>query len=97
VTRLRVHGGFDAPLNGPATVPWGLRLRNGEHCLLLQGASAVVHGKRVNYACSPSSVLIGRPDRSHPAWRIRRARAQGDRFVAGGRATITTAYYGRPG
>jgi hypothetical protein len=95
VTKLRVHGGFGAPLSGPATLPWGVRLRDGEHCLLLQGASDVVHGKRVNYACGRTSYLIGRPDRSRAVWRIQRARRQGGRAVAGRRAAIGTAYYGR--
>jgi hypothetical protein len=95
VTRLRVHGGFGAPLTGLTAVPWGLRLRNGERCLLLQGASEVVNGKRVSYACGRTSLLLGLPDRRRPAWRIQRARSHGSRIVAGREATIATAYFGR--
>jgi hypothetical protein len=97
VTRLRVHGGFGAPLGGRASLPWGVRLRDGERCVLMQGASDVIRGKRVNYGCSRTSFLIGRPDRGHAAWRIQRARLRAGRFVAGARATIATAYYGRSG
>jgi hypothetical protein len=95
VSRLTVHGGFGTPLPGGPSVPWGVRLRDGERCLLLQGASELVHGKRVNYGCSRTSFLLGRPDRGHAAWRIQRARLHGGHFTAGTRATIATAYFGR--
>lgn len=72
-----------------------MRLRDGERWLLLQGATEVVHGRRVNHACGRTSDLIGRPDRRHAAWRIQRARLQGGRFVAGAQATMAVAYFGR--
>ena len=95
VSRLRVHGGFEAPVGGGSPAPWGVRLRSGERCLLLQGASSIVNGKRVNYACSRTRFLLGRPDRRHSSWRIQRARLNGSTFVAGGHARIRTAYFGR--
>jgi hypothetical protein len=95
VSRLRVRGGFDQPIGGGSSVPWGVRLRSGERCLLLQGASSVVKGKRVNYSCSRTRFLLGRPDRRHSAWRIQRARLKASRFVAGGHAVVRTAYFGR--
>jgi hypothetical protein len=95
VSRLRVRGGFDTPVGGGSSMPWGLRLRGGERCLLLQGASSIVNGKRVNYFCSRTRFLLGRADRRHAAWRIQRARLKGGRFVAGGHARIRVAYFGR--
>jgi hypothetical protein len=95
-TRMRVRGRLAKPSGGAASLPWGVKLRGGERCVLLQGASSVVHGRRVNYGCSRTSFLAGRPDRSHRVWRIRRARlASGGRFVLGATAAIATAYYGR--
>jgi hypothetical protein len=95
VSRLAVHGGFGTPLAGGSSLPWGLRLRDGERCVLLQGATELVQGKRVNYGCSRTSFLLGRPDRRDAAWRIQRVRLRGGHFMAGSRATIATAYYGR--
>jgi hypothetical protein len=96
VSRLRVHGGFGSPIMGGSSVPWGVRLRSGERCLLLQGASSIVNGKRVSYACSRTRFLLGRPNRRQRAWTIQRARLEGGAFVAGGRAVVRTAYFGRP-
>jgi hypothetical protein len=95
-TRMRVRGRLAKPSGGAASLPWGVKLRGGERCVLLQGASSVVGGRRVNYGCSRTRFLAGRPDRHHAVWRIRRARLKsGGRFVLGAAAAIATAYYGR--
>jgi hypothetical protein len=89
---------LQAPLDpaggGPATVPWGVRLAGGQRCLLLQGASDVIDGQRVNYYCSGTLSLLGRPDRHQSRWRIRAVHYRGGRYRPGGRATIATAYFG---
>jgi hypothetical protein len=77
VLRLRVRGPLD-PRNGapPTGLPWALRLASGRRCLLVGGATSVVDGRRMNYACD-RRYLFGSPDRSGPTWRIRQALTPG--------------------
>jgi hypothetical protein len=96
-TRMHVRGRLGRPDTGAATLPWGIRLRGGARCLLLQGATEILNGRRVNYECSRTSFLAGRPNRSRPMWRIHRARlTAGGHFVAAGIARIAIVYIGRP-
>jgi hypothetical protein len=96
VTRMHVRGRLGRPSTGASALPWGLRLRGGARCLLVQGASSVLRGRRINYGCSRTSFLAGQPDRHHRFWRIRRARlTAGGRFVPAGTASVATAYDGR--
>jgi len=77
VLRLRVDGplsgGGAAPPTGP---PWALRLALGRLCLLVGGATSIVGGRRMNYACG-KRYLFGIPDAKQPTWRIRQARTPG--------------------
>jgi hypothetical protein len=96
-TRMHVRGRLGRPDRGAAALPWGIRLRSGARCLLLQGASDILNGRRINYACSRTSFLAGRPNRSRPVWRIHRARRPpGGHFVAAGIARVAIVYFGRP-
>jgi hypothetical protein len=96
-TRMHVRGRLGRPDKGAATLPWGVRLRGGARCLLLQGATEILHGRRINYACSRTAFLAGRPNRSRPIWRIHRARSTaGGHFVAAGVARVAIVYFGRP-
>ncbi|HEY7078016.1 MAG TPA: hypothetical protein VH418_21710 [Solirubrobacteraceae bacterium] len=96
-TRMHVRGRLGRPAKGTAALPWGLRLRDGERCLLLQGASDVLRGRRINYACTRTRFLAGRPDRRRAVWRIRGARmTPAGHFVAAGTARIAIVYFGRP-
>ena len=50
--------------------PWGLQLTDGETCTFMTGATDVVHGERLNYACT-KRFAIGLPYRSSSAWEIK--------------------------
>lgn len=50
--------------------PWAVRLANGATCAYFSGASGVVGGMRINYACSNGTSLLGEPDRSSAPWTI---------------------------
>ena len=55
----------DAPTQGDA---WGLRLTSGDTCVFVTGATDVVAGERLNYACAKDGWIIGAPDRSTVTW-----------------------------
>jgi hypothetical protein len=97
--RLHVTKGYDnSVMTTTAREPWGIRLANGTRCAFVQGASSVVHGRRLSYFCQHSkTVLLGNPNRSRPVWRIHTARStkHGD-FVRTGRKRIAKAFFGRP-
>lgn len=50
--------------------PWALQLADGSRCELLGGATGVVDGMRLNYACNSRLNLYGNPDRSARPWTI---------------------------
>jgi hypothetical protein len=73
VLRLRVRAPLDARFGtSPDGPPWALRLASGRRCVRLGGATTVVAGRRMNYACD-RRYLFGSPDRTRPTWRIRQA------------------------
>lgn len=55
----------------PKGEPWGLRLSNGDTCVFVTGATDVVAGERLNYACAKDGWIIGAPDRSTAQWTAR--------------------------
>jgi hypothetical protein len=55
----------------PKGEPWGLRLTGGDTCVFVTGATDVVAGERMNYACRKTGWLIGAPDRSTATWTAR--------------------------
>jgi hypothetical protein len=57
--------------------PWGIVLTSGNRCNFLAGATAVSHGRRLNYDCGSGSYLYGTPDRSKPTWRIFAGKTEG--------------------
>jgi hypothetical protein len=73
---------------------WGIRLVAGRHCTYLQGASGVVDGQRVNYACGRRLYLYGEPDRSTPHWRIGAAVFRHGRFHKVRGVRVATAVLG---
>jgi eukaryotic-like serine/threonine-protein kinase len=54
----------------PPRQPWGLRLANGDTCVFMTGATEVVAGQRLNYACTRSGWIVGHVDRSEPTWTV---------------------------
>jgi hypothetical protein len=97
--RLHVTKGYDnSAMTTPARQPWGLTLARGRRCVLAQGATGVVHGRRMSYFCQHSTtVLLGEPNRSKRVWTIGTARpTHGGHFRLSGRKAIRTAYFGRP-
>ena len=57
----------------PKRMPWGLRLTSGDTCVFVTGATDVVAGDRMNYACRKAGWIIGVPDRSTQIWTARSA------------------------
>lgn len=49
--------------------PWGLRLTSGATCQFVSGATDVIDGMRLNYACTNGSWIVGTPDRSTAIWK----------------------------
>jgi hypothetical protein len=95
--RLHVSKYDNSTMVGPSRQPWGIRLANGTRCAFVQGASSVVHGRRLSYFCQNSmTVLLGSPNRAKPVWRIHTGRSsKHGRVKATGRKAIGTAYFGR--
>jgi hypothetical protein len=79
---------------------WGVQLATGQRCLAAQGTHDLFDGQVVNYECSGSYrlVLLGQPNRSRPAWRIREAylHTKTGRYTYGPTVTIAVAWYGLP-
>lgn len=48
---------------------WGLRLANRARCTAAQGATGIYHGKPVDFYCTKSFSVVGKPDRSAAMWR----------------------------
>jgi hypothetical protein len=48
--------------------PWALRLDGGDTCVFTTGATEVIAGKRMNYACAKSGWVVGLVDRSTQPW-----------------------------
>jgi hypothetical protein len=55
----------------PKRMPWGLRLTSGDTCVFATGATDVVAGERMNYACRKTGWIIGAPDSSTAIWTAR--------------------------
>jgi hypothetical protein len=72
LTRALPHGSANAGEPSLSDQPWNIELTGGQHCAFSSGASNVVHGKRLNYFCGPSSKtgLWGYPDRHAEPWTI---------------------------
>ena len=71
VVELRIDGYPDMdPLTSYGGAFQGLTLAGGMRCQFMLGASDVVDGKRVNYACPHQRYLIGEPSRRTHRWRI---------------------------
>jgi hypothetical protein len=96
--RLHVRKYDNSAMVSPNREPWGIKLPSGKRCAFVQGASTVVHGRRVSYFCQNSkTVLLGNPGRARPLWRIHTGRANSHGHVRPtGRKPIKTAYFGRP-
>lgn len=77
---LRLTKPIDAPPlhRSPQPAPWALRLTNGATCELVTGATGVVAGMRLNYACGNGAWLLGDPDRSSDTWTIFYLKSQQD-------------------
>jgi hypothetical protein len=53
----------------PHNQPWGLRLTNGDTCVFATGATDVIKGERMNYACARSDAwIIGNVNQLTPLW-----------------------------
>lgn len=99
VTELTVSKGYDNTGRSTthAKLPWGVQLTNGVQCGFLQGAGSTIHGKRVNYGCTHSKVVLyGAVNTSKRTWSIRKATSHGGGFTAHGRAKLAIVWFGLP-
>jgi hypothetical protein len=78
--------------------PFGLELNNGQLCAGVQGSTNLAAGKPIRYRCQHTkSVLVGKINRSHRAWRIREAHpTSGGHYALSGWAPIAIAWFGMP-
>lgn len=78
--RLRVAGRlrhvYAAKPGGP---PWAVRLASRSRCLWIAGASALIGGRRISYACGSGNLLLGAPDRGRATWQIQQVTGPTDR------------------
>lgn len=65
----------------PPRQPWGLRLANGDTCVFMTGATDVVAGQRLNYACTRSGWIIGHVDRSMSTWTVETVSSPTDKRI----------------
>lgn len=61
-------------------LPWALELGNKQKCLLIQGATSLVAGMRINYRCADGYV-VGDPDRADKVWTALYVKSNGDQVV----------------
>jgi hypothetical protein len=98
VFRLVLTAPLAPSVPGPVYV-WGMQLSSGQRCLAYQGAHGSFDGQPVNYYCTESASLdlLGRPDASRPAWRIREVYTDAKgRQHYGPTVTIAIAWFGLP-
>jgi hypothetical protein len=75
VVRIRLAAQPTADAPAGQAPPWALELAGGAQCVLVGGATNVVHGYRLNYYCFHHRFLWGSPRTSSPTWRIRESRS----------------------
>lgn len=99
LVQLKVTRGYSGHLpRQPNALPWGVQLTNGEQCLVAEGASGFVRGKRINYFCAHTNdALYGKVNKRQPVWRIRKAvPTGGGHYKPVGRVGLTKAWFGKP-
>lgn len=97
VTELTVTKGYSnsGRTTKHAKLPWGVQLPNGVQCGSAQGAGVAIDGKRINYACAHSNVVLYGSVNSHrQAWTVRMATAHGGHFTSHGKTKLSIAWFG---
>lgn len=71
VTLMLLTRPLNPKAHGPKGKPhaWMLRLAGGAQCGFATGATGLVDGMRLNYACTSGGWLAGDPDRSKSTWK----------------------------
>jgi hypothetical protein len=78
------------------TAPWGIRLTNGQRCVLSPGANDQVEGVPILWSCSGRVSLLADIDRSTRLWTITAVRHDAQwNYTSLGRQHITKAWYGK--
>jgi hypothetical protein len=70
---VRIQTGPISSLDpAPDRAPWALQIAGGRTCVMTSGASTIVRGQRVNYACDGRGLraLVGRPRKRTATWTI---------------------------
>jgi hypothetical protein len=98
VADLRISGYPDVtPDTSYHGIYQGLTVADGRHCQFMQGATDVVDGKRVNYACPRNRFLIGNPSRRTRNWRIQAVKRRGNAWIKTHKLKVRIAWrYRRP-
>ena len=83
------------PLKAPPA--WGMELATGNRCSFAEGATDVIHGLRLNYACVRNDVwLAGWTIRTHSPWRIQTAVFPSGRLTLGAIQPVSTVWRALP-
>jgi hypothetical protein len=93
VTRIRLAKSLpygNNPSDPTRGEPWALKLASGTTCGFMQGATAFVGGKRLNYGCTNGLTLYGDPRRTRPQWTILASHPHSHRLAPVG---ITVAWW----
>ncbi|MHA7841318.1 MAG: hypothetical protein ACX932_05580 [Gammaproteobacteria bacterium] len=51
--------------------PWAIELANHHQCILLTGATGLLHGLRMNYRCNDDSYVLGPLDKTKDLWQAK--------------------------
>jgi hypothetical protein len=98
LARLTVSGQFGpVPAVGGVTEPWGVQLRDGTRCVLVQGAHAPFRGVPVDYYCGPDLGLLHGLTEGSGIWSAHGVRiGTSGHMSAGPDEKIAIAWFGRP-
>jgi hypothetical protein len=76
--------------------PWGLRLADGDRCVLAQGAHNPFDGTVLDYYCRSGLALLRGLNRTRATWTARSVVSRHGRLSRGPIEKIEIAWYGRP-
>jgi hypothetical protein len=96
--RLTVSSALTAiPSEGGIDEPWGVQLRDGQRCALVQGAHNVFGGRPLDYYCSPGLSLLRGLRKAGGIWVLDGVFTKSGRITSGPPEKIAIAWFGSPG
>jgi hypothetical protein len=82
--------------DGGSVEPWGLRLADGNRCLLAQGAHTAFDGTVLDYYCGSGLALLRGLNRTRTTWTARAVVDRRGKLSRGPTEKIKIAWYGSP-